>query len=128
MNESARTAILVDGTAAGTLAVSYLTRASAYDGPELCLVRRILHVRCAGCGLMRSFASLWDGNVAEAFRMHGFGPILFLALVLAPVVDLTARALDRAPIVPRLLSLRASQLGVALAVIASLAFPMQDSR
>lgn len=128
MNENVRTALVVDGAAIGTLVASYVTRASAYVGPELCLVKRVLHVRCAGCGLMRSFASLWDGNLAEAFRVHTMGPLLFSALALAPVVDLLAVARGRAPVVPHLLGLRTFQALVIVGVVAALVLPFQDLR
>jgi hypothetical protein len=128
VNENVRTALVVDGAAIGTLVASYATRASAYVGPELCLVKRLFHVRCAGCGLMRSFASLWDGNVAESFRMHTMGPLLFAALALAPLVDLVALALRRGPVVPRLLGLRPFQALVAVGVVAALVLPFQEMR
>ncbi len=128
MNENARTALLVDGAAIATLWVSYATRASAYGGPELCVVRRLLKVRCAGCGLMRAFASLWEGSVAEAFRMHALGPPLFAALILAPTIDLVGVALGRGPVVPRLLGLRPFQVAVAAGVALTLALPVQDTR
>ena len=128
MNETTRTAVLVDGAALGTLAASYLTRASAYVGPELCLVKRVLHMRCAGCGLMRSFAALWDGNVAEAFRMHAMGPLLFAGLVLTPLVDGALLAARRPPLVTNLLGLRPVQVLVAIGVVAAFYVPFQELR
>jgi hypothetical protein len=128
VNETTRTALFVDGAAIGTLVVSYATRASAYVGPELCLVKRLLHVRCAGCGLMRSFAALWDGNVSEAFRMHAMGPLLFAGLVLTPLVDGAFLALRRPPLVTSLLGYRAVQLLVAAGVVAAFYGPFQELR
>lgn len=128
MNETTRTALFVDGAALGTLVASYATRASAYVGPELCLVKRVLHMRCAGCGLMRSFASIWDGNLGEAFRMHSMGPLLFAALVLTPLVDGACLSLRRAPLVTHLLGLRSVQVLVALGVVAAFYVPFQELR
>lgn len=128
MNEDLRTAIVVDGAALATLVASFVTQASAYAGPELCLVKRLFKVRCAGCGLMRSFASIWEGNLTEAFSMHALGPVLFAALVAAPVVDAIAIARGRGPVVPRVLGTSTFRALVVLGVIAAIALPFQDAR
>jgi len=128
VNEDVRTAIVVDGAALATLVASFATRASAYAGPELCLVKRFFKVRCAGCGLMRSFASLWEGNVPESFAMHPLGPVLFAALVLAPIVDAIALARGRAPVVPRLLATNAFRVAIVIGIVATLALPFQEVR
>ena len=128
MTEDTRTAIVVDGTAIAALVASFVTRGTAYVGPELCLVKRVFHVRCAGCGLMRSFAAVWEGSFAEAFHMHAFGPVLFAGLLAAPLLDLGALAFRKPLIVPRLLTTNAFRVLVILGVLATLALPFQDVR
>ncbi|BCX11887.1 MAG: hypothetical protein KatS3mg067_0825 [Thermosynechococcus sp.] len=43
-------------------------------------------IPCPGCGLTRSFMAIARGNLADALRMHLFGPILFLAFTVAAVL------------------------------------------
>ena len=47
------------------------------DDPRLvlCFVRRVFHIACPGCGLIRSFAALAKGDTALALAMHPLGPV-----------------------------------------------------
>jgi hypothetical protein len=47
------------------------------DDPRLvlCFVRRVFHVACPGCGLIRSLAALARGDLTLALAMHPLGPI-----------------------------------------------------
>lgn len=48
----------------------------------LCLFRRITHHECATCGLTRSLAHLFRGDLAGAFARHPLGPPLALEIAL----------------------------------------------
>jgi len=50
-------------------------------GP-VCLFRTAFGIPCPGCGLTRSFESLWRGEYVIAFRYHPLGPPAFAALIL----------------------------------------------
>ncbi len=54
------------------------------DDPRLalCVVRRVFHIACPGCGLTRSFADLAKGNFIGAFARHPVGPVLALEGIL----------------------------------------------
>ncbi|RME20665.1 MAG: DUF2752 domain-containing protein [Deltaproteobacteria bacterium] len=58
--------------------------------PPLCMFKRITGHDCFGCGLSRSFTYMGHGQVANAFRMHKLGPLLYL--VVAAQIPLRARA------------------------------------
>ncbi len=50
------------------------------DVPVLCGWRRLTGWPCLGCGLTRSFAFMAHGRLADAFRMHPLGPLLFMGV------------------------------------------------
>ena len=126
MNENQRTALAVNAAAVATLVVSFATRRSAYMGPELCLVTRVLKVRCAGCGLMRSFASLWEGSVREAFSMHPLGPVLFTGLVLFPLVDGVRALQGKEPWTARLIGTAWFRWAIVAGLLAAVASPFDE--
>ena len=45
-----------------------------------CVFRRAFHIPCPGCGLTRSFAALWHGDLSASFHYHPLGLPLFLLL------------------------------------------------
>lgn len=47
--------------------------------PPMCGSRALLGIECPGCGLTRSFVALAAGDVAESFRFHRLGWLMFLA-------------------------------------------------
>lgn len=47
--------------------------------PPLCGSRALLGIECPGCGLTRSFVALASGEIAESFRFHRLGWLMFLA-------------------------------------------------
>jgi hypothetical protein len=56
-----------------------------YSSPLLCPIRAFTGIPCPGCGMTRSFLSLVQGNLGEAFSYHLFGPILFFFCLLAAI-------------------------------------------
>ncbi|WP_428305530.1 DUF2752 domain-containing protein [Lacipirellula sp.] len=47
--------------------------------PPMCGSRALLGIECPGCGLTRSFVALASGEVAESFRFHRLGWLMFFA-------------------------------------------------
>jgi hypothetical protein len=45
--------------------------------PELCSFRKIVGLDCPGCGLTRCFVSAAHGRLADAWRFHPAGVLLF---------------------------------------------------
>jgi uncharacterized protein DUF2752 len=50
--------------------------------PELCTMRRLLHIDCPGCGLTRCFISLAHGHLREAWSYNPAGLWLFLLMAI----------------------------------------------
>ena len=48
--------------------------------PGSCAFDSIFGLRCPGCGLTRSFVHTAHFDIVEAFRLHPFGPLGFLAV------------------------------------------------
>jgi hypothetical protein len=48
--------------------------------PEVCTLRKVLGIRCPGCGLTRSFVFMGHGEWLSALRMHWLGPITWLVV------------------------------------------------
>ena len=48
-------------------------------GVPICLSAALFGAPCPGCGLTRSFVALASGDVAESFRFHRLGWLMFLA-------------------------------------------------
>jgi hypothetical protein len=75
---------------------------------------------CPFCGGTRSFAYMWEGDLANAVRLYPLGPLVF-AGTLAGVAGLVAGAVTGRTWVPRLTSLqwRVLAIGVVSAVSVS---------
>jgi Protein of unknown function (DUF2752) len=75
---------------------------------------------CPFCGGTRSFAYMWEGDLADAVRLYPLGPLLF-AGTLAGVAGLVAGAVTGRTWVPRLTGLqwRVLAIGVVSAVAVS---------
>jgi hypothetical protein len=75
---------------------------------------------CPFCGGTRSFAYMWEGDVADAVRLYPLGPLLF-AGTLAGVCGLVAGAVTGRTWVPRLTGFqwRLLAIGVVSAVTLS---------
>ncbi len=46
--------------------------------PVHCLMHDLFNVKCAFCGMSRSFAACGHGQFEKAFGYHFFGPVLFV--------------------------------------------------
>ena len=53
-----------------------------YHPPSTCALRNIFGVKCAFCGMTRSFSATAHGQFESAFQLHPFGPPLFLFILL----------------------------------------------
>ena len=51
-----------------------------YTLPPLCSFKVLTGWNCPGCGLTRSFAFMGELSIVEAFRMHNFGPVMWIAV------------------------------------------------
>ena len=47
-----------------------------------CLLDHLFGIKCAFCGMTRSFTAITDGDIAAAFEYHRLGPVLFFFIVL----------------------------------------------
>jgi len=72
---------------AGILAASWVLRAETenvsllgYTWPFHCWLNETLGIRCALCGMSRSFCSLAHGDIAGSLAHHALGPALFALL------------------------------------------------
>lgn len=48
-----------------------------FKWPMKCFFHKIFGIKCALCGMSRSFASTADGDFAKAFAHHTLGPLVF---------------------------------------------------
>ena len=60
--------------------------------PDLCLVHRLFHVDCPGCGMTRALASLSRGELSHSMSLHPFAPVLLLATLGCAVMPRSALA------------------------------------
>jgi len=74
---------------AGVLAASFILRLSGeglslfgWRWPFHCWLHETFGVRCALCGMSRSFSSLAHGDIATSFAFHHLGPFLFAVFCL----------------------------------------------
>ena len=67
--------------------------ALGWQVPELCTLRKVLGIRCPGCGLTRSFVFMGHGEWWTALRMNWLGPPFWLAGRRLAVRRLAARRL-----------------------------------
>ncbi|MEZ6056852.1 MAG: DUF2752 domain-containing protein [Planctomycetaceae bacterium] len=49
--------------------------------PEACSAKRTLGLDCPGCGLTRSFVYLMQGDLAASRKVHTFGWLMFLVVL-----------------------------------------------
>lgn len=69
-----------------TLAASFVYAPWVIEGPVLCPFRMALGLPCPSCGLTRSFCSISQGRIADAFAFHPLGPVLFAGMVIALLI------------------------------------------
>lgn len=57
-------------------------RLLGWKWPMHCILYHTFGVKCAFCGMSRSFIALADGNFQKAWQYHRLGPILFCFILL----------------------------------------------
>jgi hypothetical protein len=106
--------LAIAGTALGCLGAAFVVPAGTVeDGPVVCPFRLATGLPCPGCGLARSWSALAQGDPAEAFARHPFGPLLLVLSVAALVA--VARSFWRRARPVDLASLAGSRPALALA-------------
>lgn len=50
-----------------------------------CIFKELFSISCPGCGLTRSFRSLFRFDIISSFKYNIFGPILFVILVIGVI-------------------------------------------
>jgi Protein of unknown function (DUF2752) len=64
------------------LAVLHVWTPAGEAASSVCLLRRLFHLPCPGCGMTRAFAALAKGDWAVAIALHPLAPVLAAELVL----------------------------------------------
>jgi len=64
------------------LAVFHVWTPSGDPTHAVCLLRRLFHLPCPGCGMTRAFAALAKGDWSTAVALHPLAPVLAAELVL----------------------------------------------
>lgn len=79
------------------LAVLHAWSPSGDAASSICLLRRLFHLPCPGCGMTRAFAALAKGDWSAAVALHPLAPALAAELVLGWVAWGLALASRRLP-------------------------------
>jgi hypothetical protein len=82
------------------LAVLHVWTPSGDPAQAICLLRRLFHLPCPGCGMTRAFAALAKGDWSAAVALHPLAPFLAAELILGWVawgIALAARRPLRLP-------------------------------
>jgi hypothetical protein len=94
---------------AGVLAASFILRPRegglslfGWPWPFYCRLHETFGVRCALCGMSRSFCSLAHGDIGASFGFHRLGPLLFAVFCLEIPYRLHALAIQPRPMSRRL--------------------------
>jgi len=80
--------------------------------PMYCSLYRGFGVRCALCGLTRSFCALVDGDLISSVRYHRLGPVVFMYVCLQGIYRVYLLAVR-----PRRPSRKLVKVGVVLSVV-----------
>jgi uncharacterized protein DUF2752 len=65
------------------LAIFHVWIPSGDPAAAVCLLRRLFHLPCPGCGMTRAFAALAKGDWSAAVTLHPLAPVLACELVVA---------------------------------------------
>lgn len=69
---------------AGVLVLAWFWR---WSGVPLCLFHKFTGLDCPLCGCTRAFHAICHGDVAQAFGLNIFSPLIFGAVVLTMLID-----------------------------------------
>ncbi len=86
--------------------------------PFHCWLHETLGIRCALCGMSRSFCSLAHGDLGASFEFHRLGPVFFAFFCLQIPYHLYALAVRPGPICR---TVAGAHLGLAALVCAAIA-------
>ena len=67
------------------IAAGQLTMSAAHVAAWPCPMLHLTGIPCPGCGLTRSTLLVLHGDLGNALRLHAFGPVLLVALLLMAV-------------------------------------------
>lgn len=56
-------------------------RLLGFRWPIHCALKHIFGIKCALCGITRSFCAMVDGDTVSAFGYHRIGPVLFAFII-----------------------------------------------
>jgi hypothetical protein len=108
---------------AAALALSLVLRPDAdglslfgYPWPWHCWLHDTFGIKCALCGLSRSFCSLAHGDIVASLGFHPLGPVVFALFCLQIPYRLYALAVN-----PRTISARLTRVHVTLVLVVGVA-------
>ncbi len=108
---------------AAALALSFVLKPDAealslwgYRWPLHCWLHDAFGVKCALCGLSRSFCSLAHGDLAAGLEFHRLGPVVFALFCLQVPYRIYALAIS-----PRRIGVRLTKLHVTLVLLVGVA-------
>jgi hypothetical protein len=81
-NRASRRWFLAGGAGLLGLAVLHVWTPAGEAASSICLLRRLFHLPCPGCGMTRAFAALAKGDWSAAVALHPLAPVLLAELVL----------------------------------------------
>lgn len=102
----------------------YFLLQAAHLGAPPCPFYYLTGHPCPFCGGTRSFAYMWEGDLANAVRLYPLGPLLF-AGTLAGVAGLVAGVVTGRTWAPRLTSLQWRVLGIGVVSAVTLSWALK---
>jgi hypothetical protein len=81
-NRSSRLWFLAGGAGLAAFAVLHVWTPAGEAASSICLLRRLFHLPCPGCGMTRALAALAKGDWAAAVALHPLAPVLAAELLL----------------------------------------------
>jgi hypothetical protein len=81
-NRASRLWFLAGGAGLLGLAVLHVWTPAGDAASSICLLRRLFHLPCPGCGMTRAFAALAKGDWSAAVALHPLAPVLAAELAL----------------------------------------------
>ena len=88
-----------------------------YKWPMRCVLHHYFGLKCALCGLTRSFSAIGHGQIKEAFAEHILGPAIFIFISLQLPYRIWGIIIAPKRIEPKLIKLNIAAAGVLFAAI-----------